>query len=187
MYKHQNLIVFLLAGAFLLSGFTYTLGEMKVHLKSGMVVAVPVNKDDIVSITFEEKAQTTKGNLLETLVVPNAKPVKISSATVLESGRWYIIEASGVISDWSHVQDGVDAVWCYAEWRCGREGQSWNQMRIDEKGMPDITGNPIPYNSQHIYRIRYMGQGKRAEFYCSDAQGSWSDNSGSFTVKIYQE
>ena len=187
MSKHQKLTLFLFTGAFLLIAFTYAFGDMKIHLKNGMVVTVPVNKDDIVSIIFEERAQSARGKLLETLIIPNDKPVKITSTTVLENGRWYIIEASGVISDWSHVQEGVDAVWCYAEWRCGKEGQLWNQLRIDDKGMPDIAGKSIPYNPQHVYQVRYLGKGKRVEFYCSDAQGSWQDNSGSFTVKIFQE
>ncbi len=52
--------------------------------------------------------------------------------------------------------------------------------------MPDIAGKTIPYNPQHVYQVRYLGQGKPVEFYCSDAQGSWTDNSGFFTVKIYE-
>ncbi|MBI2372102.1 MAG: hypothetical protein HYV08_18040 [Deltaproteobacteria bacterium] len=125
--------------------------------------------------------------LVETLIVPNDKPVKILSRNVLERGQWYTIEASVEFSDWSHVKDGVDAVWCYAEWRCGRQGQAWDQLRIDGKGMTEIAGQPIPYNPQHVYRVRYGGQGRQVELYLIDAQGSWSDNSGSITVKIFKE
>jgi hypothetical protein len=159
-------------------------GSMKIQLKDGSVITVPVNKDDIVSMTFEDSPRSAAG---ETLVIPNDKPVKVKSQMVLEKGRWYVIEASGVISDWSHVKEGVDAVWCYAEWRCGKQGEVWSQLRIDEKGMPDIASKPIPYNPQHIYQVRYQGQGRPVELYASDAQGSWSDNSGSFTVKISSE
>lgn len=159
-------------------------GGLKIQLKDGTVVEVPVNKEDFVGMTFEEKAA---GRALEILAIPNDKPVKVSTSSVLENGRWYLIEASGVISDWGHVKEGVDAVWCYAEWRCGKSGEVWNQLRIDEKGMPDIAGKPIPYNPQHIYQVRYLGQGKKIEFYALDAQGSWSDNSGAFTVKITPE
>lgn len=127
-----------------------------------------------------------RGNLLETMVVPNDKPVKIFSKTFLEKGRWYVIEASGVISDWSHVKEGVDAVWCYAEWRCGKQGEVWNQLRIDGKGMTEIVGQTIPYHPQHVYQVRFQGQGRPVELYCIDAQSSWSDNSGAFTVKIYE-
>ena len=90
--------------------------------------------------------------LLEELVVPNTKPEKVLSRNVLESGQDYIIEASGTWDDWGNTPHGVDAVWCFAEWRCGRQGQAWNQLRFDGKGMTEIVGQDIPYNSQHIYR-----------------------------------
>lgn len=136
---------------------------------------------------YTAQPRETKEVPLETLIIPNDKPVKITSTTILENNQRYIIEASGVISDWSHVRDGVDAVWCYAEWRCGKQGEAWNQLHIDGKGMTDIAGKPIPYNPQHIYKVQYQGQGKQVELYCTDAQGSWGDNSGSFTVKIFKK
>lgn len=173
-----------LAGLAFLGAASLVHAEMKVELKSGAVVTVPVNKEDVVSITFVDKPGAAAG---ETLVIPNDKPVKGKSATVLERGRWYVIEASGVISDWSDKKDGVDAVWCYAEWRCGKDGQVWSQLRIDDRGLPEIAGTPIPYNPQHTYQVRLQGQGKPVEIYCSDAQGSWSDNSGAFTVRIVPE
>ena len=174
-------------GMLLFIAFGYAFGAMKIHLKNGMVVTVSVNRDDIVSINFEETDQTGAGRLIETVIIPNDKAVKVTSVTSLEKGKWYIIEASGVISDWSQANEGVDAVWCYAEWRCGKNGEVWNQLRINEKGLPDIAGKSIPYNPQHVYQVRYLGEGKTIELYCSDTQGSWSDNSGSFTVKIFQQ
>ena len=53
--------------------------------------------------------------------------------------------------------------------------------------MSDLNGSPIPYNPQHVYRVRVQGQGKQIVVYASDAQGSWSDNSGAFTLRIYGE
>jgi hypothetical protein len=173
-----------LAALVLLGAFPYAYGEMKIELKGGASITVPVNKEDIVGITFGDK--TTSSASSETLTIPNDKPVKVKTAA-LEKGRWYLIEASGVFSDWGDHKDGVDAVWCYAEWRCGKEGQAWNQLRIDDKGMMDIAGKTIPYNSQHTYQIRYQGQGRPIEIYCSDAQNSWQDNSGAITVKITPE
>jgi len=167
-----------------------------------------VNKEDIVSITFEEKppreeaaqqskspvsplgaatAPEPKERLLDEVVVPNTRPEKVMSNVVLEQGKEYIIEASGVFSDWSGKTGGVDAVWCYAEWRYGKHGEIWNQLRIDDKGMTEIAGKTIPYNPKHVYRVRYTGKGKQVEFFLSDAQWSWSGNSGSVTVKIFQE
>ncbi|MFA5179851.1 MAG: hypothetical protein WC405_00900 [Syntrophales bacterium] len=172
---------------FLLMAFSYAFGDMRVHLKSGKVVTIPVNKDDVVSIDLEDTAQVAAGELLETLTIPNDKPVKITSTTVLEKGRWYIIEASGVISDWGNVKDGVDAVWCYAEWRCGKNGEVWNQLRINDKGLTDIEGKDLTYNPEHVYKVRYLGEGKKIQLYCIDAQSSSSDNSGWFTVKIFRQ
>jgi hypothetical protein len=125
--------------------------------------------------------------VVDMLTIPNDRPVKITSNVMLERGRWYVLEATGVITDWSNVKDGVDAVWCYAEWRCGKAGEHWQQLRIDDKGMSDLNGSAIPYNAQHVYRVRIQGQGKPIVAYASDAQNSWSDNAGSFTLRIYAE
>ncbi len=180
----SRLLLFAFTLVFLCFGHAHAL--MKVTTKNGMSITVPVSKDDLVSITFDDQGSGGAANA-ETIVVPNNKPVKITSKTSLEKGRWYIIEASGAFNDWGNAPDGIDAVWCYAEWRCGKNGEVWNQLRIDGKGMPDITGQPIPYNPEHVYRVRYQGQGKPVELYLSDAQGSWSDNVGSLTVKISPE
>jgi hypothetical protein len=132
-------------------------------------------------------APSAPGGVIDMLTIPNDKPLKVTSNVVLERGRWYVLEASGVITDWSDKKDGVDAVWCYAEWRCGKNGEAWNQLRIDDKGMSDLHGSTIPYNPQHVYRVRVQGQGKPLVAYASDAQNSWSDNAGSFTLRIYAE
>ena len=39
---------------FLLSSFSLTYGEMKIELRNGRVISVPVNKEDIVRISFED-------------------------------------------------------------------------------------------------------------------------------------
>jgi hypothetical protein len=121
---------------------------------------------------------------LEELIVPNTRPEKMTSRNVLVAGQEYVIEASGTIDDWGNTPHGIDAVWCFAEWRCGRNGEVWDQLRINGKGMNEIAG-PIPYNAQHVYRISFQGQGKPVEFFCSDALGSPGDNLGALTVRIY--
>src|SRR5437879_4941641 len=83
---------------------------------------------------------------------------------------------TNVISDWSDHKDGIDAGWCYAEWRCGKTGEAWQQLRIDDKGMSDHNGSMLAYNPQHVYRVRIQGQGRPIVAYASDAQNSWSDN-----------
>jgi hypothetical protein len=120
----------------------------------------------------------------EILEIPNTRPEKLLSRTLLEAGRDYLLEVSGTFDDWGNTPHGIDAVWCFAEWRCGRQGQVWDQLRIDEKGLTEIAGRPIPYNPQHVYQARLKGQGKPVQLYLSDAQSSWSDNLGSVTVRI---
>jgi hypothetical protein len=125
-------------------------------------------------------------SLVETLVIPNNKPGKVTSRAVLEKDHWYRIEASGVVSDWPHVKDGVDAVWCYAEWRCGKSGEPWNQLRIDEKGLTELADGNLPMSPDHVYEVLYKGQGLPLVAYATDAQNSWSDNSGAFSVRIFE-
>jgi hypothetical protein len=54
------------------------------------------------------------GALLQTLVIPNDKPVKVESMP-FQAGRWYEIEAIGAFSDWDFRKDAVDAIWRYAD------------------------------------------------------------------------
>lgn len=119
----------------------------------------------------------------ETYTVPNDKPVKVTTG-VLEAGRVYNLTASGVISDWADKQDGVDPVWCYAQWRCGPSGIPWQQLRINGKGMIELAEHDLPYNSGHTYTIRIKGEGRPLELWCHDALGSHGDNKGAFTVTI---
>lgn len=144
------------------------------------------------SYTSQPRATTAvmsppPGGMLDMLTIPNDRPVKVTSSVTLERGRWYVIEASGIITDWSDHKDGIDPVWCYAEWRCGKNGEHWQQLRIDDKGLSDHAGSTIPYNPQHVYRVRIQGQGRPLVAYASDAQNSWSDNAGAFTLRIYAE
>ncbi len=123
----------------------------------------------------------------ETLTVPNTEPTKVSTSFATKVGAIYTIEASGFVSDWSGKTDGVDAVWCYAKWRCGENGEPWQQLRIDDKGMMEISGSHIPYNPAHIYRIEIPGTGAPFVFYMADAQTSASDNSGSIQVTVTEK
>jgi len=127
-----------------------------------------------------------QGALLEELTVPNDKAEKVTSKVVLETGKIYLIEGSGEISDWANKTDGVDPVWCYADWKVGSNPVVWDQLRIDDKGMTEIAGDKLPYNSNHTYSVKYEGQGKPVVFNCLDAMNSAADNSGFFTVKIYE-
>lgn len=125
--------------------------------------------------------------ITETLIVPNTQPKKVSTSFATKVGAVYIIEASGYVSDWSDKSDGVDAVWCYAKWRCGENGEPWQQLRIDGKGMIESTGRHIPYNPKHIYCIEIPGTGAPFVFHMLDAQNSAGDNSGSIKVAVTEK
>jgi hypothetical protein len=135
------------------------------------------------SRTFQVKSAGHCGGRQWQLQVPNTKPEKKYTGPTRAECQ-YDIAASGTISDWADKTDGVDAVWCYAEWRCGKRGEHWQQLRIDGKGMSDLVGQTLAPQSSHRYQIRIKGTGKPLELYCSDAQGSWQDNKGRFDVII---
>src|SRR5258708_8833412 len=92
---------------------------------------------------------TAPTGVLDTLTIPNDKPVKVTSNIVLQRGQWYVLEGSGVVSDWNDHKDGVDPVWCYAEWRCGKAGEAWQQLRIDHKGEGEANRSTITANPRH--------------------------------------
>jgi hypothetical protein len=118
------------------------------------------------------------------LDVSNTKPVKVKTPFSTSPNCDYLIEASGDVSDWSDKSGGVDPVWCFAEWRCGKKGEPWQQLRIDGQGMAELAGHTLDYNSSHTYKIKIRGTGKPLEFWAADAQGSSGDNKGAFKVRI---
>lgn len=132
---------------------------------------------------IDEKAK----KLAETLVVPNNRPIKVKSGFALAEGRWYRIVASGVVSNWAHTDEGIDAVWCYAQWRCGEQGEFWGQLLVDGMSIPEVLGQVVPYNADHAYELRIKGTGRYLEFSSAGAEGNWKNRSGAFTVRISEE
>lgn len=59
--KTKLLCIILLSGTILCAAFTYSLGDMKVFLKDGRIINVPLNKNDILSISFGEAPQSVVG------------------------------------------------------------------------------------------------------------------------------
>lgn len=55
MFKTMKLVCTILAGGlFLFFPFTFSHGEMKIELRDGRVISVPVNKQDIMRISFDD-------------------------------------------------------------------------------------------------------------------------------------
>jgi hypothetical protein len=82
---------------------------------------------------------------------------------------------------------GVDALYCYAKWRCGATPQLWRQLRVNGKGLDEFAGvaGKLPYSAGHVYAVVACGTGGKLSLVSSDAAaGSTGDNSGSFTVEI---
>jgi hypothetical protein len=64
MFRTMRLIGTVLAGGlFLFLPFTFSYGEMKIELRDGRVISVPVNKQDIMRISFED-VPTPPGGLV---------------------------------------------------------------------------------------------------------------------------
>lgn len=134
--------------------------------------------------------------LLEEIAVPNDRPVRVSTSTCTIIGIRYLLEASGTVSNWSRSFNnrflkpggrapGVDAIYCYAEWRVGPDPQPWQQFRVDDKSLFDLAGRPIPYNAEHVYRVELDGTGAPLQMHMGDAQQSSQDNSGSIHVRLF--
>lgn len=150
----------------------------------------------------------------ETLTVSNTKPKAVRSTTVLKPDHIYSITASGRISDWdddyvaavggpkaaSWDGFGVDAIWCYAEWRCG-EGALWRQLRVKRAsgkswsrgsgvglGLDEFAGleEPPAPSKDHRYTVQVTGVRGKLDFATWDAfvLGSHGGNKGFFRVTI---
>ena len=135
--------------------------------------------------------------LVDTVIVPSDGNV-VNSNIILENGNEYLIEANGTYSYWPSC--GVDGG-CIADAKYSLRpegnfnpgpGAQW--INGDDLGSPwenylEILINNLSvswgaYNSSHIYSINYTGMGSIINFKITD--NSYSDNSGSITIKIYQ-
>ncbi|MGK7879850.1 MAG: FG-GAP-like repeat-containing protein [Crocosphaera sp.] len=136
---------------------------------------------------------TYKNTPVETLTVdanknvyPAGQPKVYSS--VLEQGKRYKIEVSGqVLFAGNNTNVVADAAYYTAN--------NWS-TNGDSSGSVDLglhstaLGNSDDkfwgkYNPDHVYTYELIGQGKAIDFYFNDS--NYGDNSGTYTVKIYQE
>jgi hypothetical protein len=136
----------------------------------------------------------------ETVVVSNTSAKPVSSSTVLERGIRYRLVASGTVSDWcgktgcpagnadqvAQPNVGVDALYCYAKWRCATP-ELWRQLRVNGKGLDEAAGfaGKVPYSASHRYAVEICGTGSKLSLVSSDAAaGSTADNSGAFRLQV---
>jgi hypothetical protein len=137
----------------------------------------------------------------ETLTVSNVSPTPIYSSLSLLADHAYRVQVSGTVSDWctdtscSAVDPstapepdvGVDALYCYAAWRCPTP-QNWQALQVNGVGLDKLTlpSRPIRgYSPAHTYTAYVAGIRGRLSFVAADAaKGSSADNSGDFTVTL---
>ncbi|MGK7945679.1 MAG: SBBP repeat-containing protein [Microcystaceae cyanobacterium] len=152
------------------------------------------SEPDAVMNLGSQNGFTYEDNPFETLTVDartNGSTNKVYSS-ILEEGKHYKIEVSGIwtpddrISGWS-----VDARFVSRDDWQTTTGDIDTTFRNYDFGLyshnlglnnDDIWGE---YNPAHIYTYDVIGQGKAIDFYVQDS--GYSDNLGTYTVKIYQE
>jgi hypothetical protein len=137
----------------------------------------------------------------EQLTVTQGAPV--TSKTVLVASHKYRLDVSGTVSYWCPKNDpttcfwpaalpppapphpsvelsGVDALYCYAAWRCPTP-ELWRPLQVNGMGLDQFAGleGKIPYNGGHTYTVTVTGVSGTLSF--ADAA---STPTGSFTVTI---
>lgn len=133
---------------------------------------------------------------LETITISNTEPEPVSSATVLVASHRYRLVARGTVSDWCDggstpctaplvLNQGVDALYCYATWRC-RTPELWRQLQVNGVGLDELAGKAgaIPYAASHVYTVVVTGIAGRLTLVAADATWSAGGNSGHFTLEI---
>jgi hypothetical protein len=63
--RKKTFVLFCLIGISLLLSFSLTYAGMQIELKDGRVINVPVNKDDIIRISFQDVSQIGVGNTFD--------------------------------------------------------------------------------------------------------------------------
>jgi hypothetical protein len=107
----------------------------------------------------------------------------------LAPGVLYVVEASGAFSVWGDRSEGVDAYYVYDRERSGGWPQLWSQLLIDDRPMVDVArgnGDTHAFKPGHVYLTTVRGDGRPLKLQIADARnGSWHDNRGQVTVRIY--
>jgi peptidoglycan hydrolase-like protein with peptidoglycan-binding domain len=149
------------------------------------------------------QASAASTRALESIRVSNTSTTPVKTQTVLQAGHRYRLGVTGTVSDWCpptatkqsdcsygsplDVGKGVDAVWCYATWRCAAK-EAWQQLNVNGRGILDfagLTSDKVPYSAGHSYTFEFDGVSGALTLGAGDAlAGSTGDNSGGFNVTI---
>lgn len=133
--------------------------------------------------------------LLETITVASADPTPVTSTSSLDPSHVYQLDAVGEVSVWTSDPSGVysgeawgvDPLYCYVQWQCAAP-KLWRSLRVNGVGLDEFGGKAgvVPYSGSHSYSVKRAGVGGKLEFVNLDAaNGSASDNSGSWNVQLW--
>jgi hypothetical protein len=146
-------------------------------------------------------ATAGSGRAGESLTVSNVSAAPVTSSLSLRPGDLYRLQVTGTVSDWCTDTScatgdpaavpqpgvGVDALYCYAAWRCPTP-QNWSALRVNGVGLDELTlpARPVVgYSDSHAYTAYVAGIRGPLSFVAADAaKGSSADNSGAFAVTI---
>ena len=134
-----------------------------------------------------------KGSLLAGPISLPANLSTFQDVVFLDKDTPYIVVGEGTCSLWDNppTPDGVDSVFCYAQWRIGDTPQVWGQLELSDPSihLSDLiaqnTGNPAVYNPSHVYEAVVIGEGKTLKARVFDG-GGYSDNHGELRISVYQ-
>ena len=135
----------------------------------------------------------------DSITVSNTVSTAVSSGIALDPTHRYRLVATGTVSDWCTTSScpagnadqtaqpnvGVDALYCYAKWRCPTP-ELWRQLQVNSMGIDQLAkmDGKIAYSGGHSYTIEFTGVSGKLSFVAADAVGSAGDNSGSFKVQL---
>lgn len=167
-------------------------GRTHMHARRLAVIALAVLT--LFAFAMAGSASASTPVKLETITVNNAVSTPVQATTVLRADHSYRLDASGEVSDWTSDSSGVfngaawgvDPLYCYATWRCATP-ELWRQLQVNGKGLDEFGGvaGAIAYNPAHAYSVTRSGVSGRLSLVGLDAVGSSGDNSGSWSVDLW--
>lgn len=134
-------------------------------------------------------SEASSGEWTSQDIVVSARNPQPVYSNPLEAGVSYVLEVSGTYDAWGETPHHVDAVECFANPKCtaARRKKLAQGLKVDGRGLIDLSGGTLSYRDDHVYRVAVTGTGQPLEFYIRDARGSASDNTGELTVRISRQ
>lgn len=145
-----------------------------------------VTEEKAVGSTAPQEVRLDRSSQEVVVSARNSYPV---FSNPLHAGVTYDLEVSGTYDAWGHTPHAVDAVACFASPKCtpARRTKLAQGLKVDGRGLIDISGGTLSYRDDHVYRVVITGAGQPLQFYINDARTSAGDNVGELTVRISRQ